>query len=67
MDKSYVVVVNKNGIISPVRHVVSIYEPYDEEDFKKWYYTDYKELEGDVFIHCPTRKERDCLLDALKK
>lgn len=65
-NKSYVIVINEDGIISPVRHVVTIHESFDEDDFKKWYYSEYRELEGDKFIYCPTRADRDAFLDAIR-
>lgn len=65
-DKSYVIVINENCEISPVRHVVTVHEPFDEDDFKKWYYSEYRELVGDKFIYCPTRADRDAFLYAIR-
>ena len=65
IEKSYVVVVNKKGSI-PLRHIITIHTPYTTDDFKKWYYDQYCELDGDEFVHCPTRKELDAYISELK-
>lgn len=57
VEKPCVVVVNYKCYISPVRHVVEVKNPYDEDDFKKWYYEEYHELDGDEFIYCPSHAE----------
>lgn len=54
VDQTYVVVVNYKGHFTPVRHIVEIKEPYNEADFKKWYYEEYHQLDGDEFIFCPS-------------
>lgn len=60
----YVIVSNPNGPV-PLRHIIKIHEPYRKDAFTKWYYGQFAKLEGDEFTHCPTRMERDVLLDKL--
>lgn len=55
---SDVVVYNKNDVIIPLRHIVSVDEPYNEASFKGWYYENYHKLDGDEFVFCATRQER---------
>lgn len=52
-DGQYVVVYNRNSPIF-LRHIVAISEPYNSEDFKKWYYGNFAKLEGDEFALCPS-------------
>ena len=58
-DKQYVVIVNRNAYISPIRHIVTIHYPYDENEFKEWYYNDYHEFDDDEFIHCLSKAEME--------
>ena len=62
-EKEYVIVINRKRPI-PLRNIVELIDPrtFNEEDFKKWYYDQYFELDHDEFIHCKTRKERDDFL-----
>ena len=66
VSKGEVVVINRDSYV-PLRHIVKIYEPYDEEDFKRWYYSEYYEFDGDEFMYCPTREDRDKLIEGLNK
>lgn len=59
MDKAYVIVIDRNDDIVPIRHIVTIGEAYDEREFKEWYYSKYTKLGGDEFIYCKDRKARD--------
>ena len=61
-----VVVFNKNSII-PLRHIVTINEPYDEATFKSWYYNNYHKIDGDEFIYFYTSNERNTFVENLKK
>lgn len=67
MNNGYVIVINRNDDIVPLRHIVTIYEPYDEGDFKEWYYSEYTELDGDEFVYCPTREDRNNFVKRLYK
>lgn len=61
MNERCVIVFNRTGPI-PLRHIVTLKhdnEEYNEESFKAWYYSVYREIEGDEFLYCATRKERD--------
>ena len=49
-----VVVLNHNADIK-LRHIVTVKEPYNVDEFKAWYYENYRELEGDEFVYCPTK------------
>ena len=60
----YVVVTNPNELV-PLRHVIQLHEPYKKDEFTEWYYSQFAKLDGDEFTHCPTRLERDVLLDKL--
>lgn len=66
-ESEYVIVINRTGPI-PLRHIVELTDqkPYDEENFKKWYYDQYCKLNGDEFVHCKTRKERDDFLKTIQ-
>lgn len=64
-DESYVVVVNRNGLV-PIRHIVAV-EDYDRDKFIKSYYASYHKLEGDEFVFCPTREDRDRVVRELEK
>lgn len=58
-DKQYVVIVNRNAYISPIRHIVTIHNPYDENEFKEWYYNDYHEFDDDEFLLCVSKAEME--------
>ena len=62
----YVVVSNKSEPIV-VRHVIKLHAPYQNDEFAKWYYDQFAKLDGDEFTYCPTRLERDVLLDELSE
>lgn len=66
MNESYVIVINKNSFV-PVRHIVTIHEPYNQDNFAKYYYERYYKLDGDEFIYCPTRQNRDDYIRELEK
>lgn len=68
MNERYVIVYNRNGPI-PLRHVVTLKDgsPYSEDEFKEWYYSIYHQLEGDEFLYCADRKERDEALENITK
>ena len=53
--KCYVVVVNRRYPI-PLRHIINTHIPYNEKEFKEWYYADYTQLVGDEFIFCDSRE-----------
>ena len=67
MNHGYVVVINKKDDITPLRHIVTTHHPYVQEEFMAWYYSQYCKLDGDEFIYCPTRKERDTYLEQLNE
>ena len=67
MNQGYVIVTNKKDDVTPLRHIVTIHNPYNKEEFMGWYYSQYWELDGDEFIYCPTRKERDIYLEQLNE
>lgn len=58
-NRRYVIVVNRSGILSPIRHIVGLQEgvPYFTDEFQPWYYDQYRKLEGDEFIYCLSTKE----------
>ena len=61
-----VIVINrKSGI--PVRHIITISEPYDETAVRNWYYDNYHKLDGDEFIYCETSKARNEFIENLNK
>ena len=67
--KSYVVVTNLSansdcGI--QLRHIITIHEEYDAEEFEKWYHKRYCKLEGDTFNHCKTMDEVNALANSLR-
>lgn len=68
MNERCVIVYNRSGPI-PLRHVVTLKDgsPYCEDEFKEWYYSTYHELEGDEFLYCASRKERDEALEKITK
>lgn len=57
-ETHYVVVINRSGTI-PLRHIVTIYNDYDSEEFQKWYYGQYFKFSDDEFIYCPTKSDLD--------
>ena len=63
----YVIVINRNAKISHIRHIVSISLPYNENEFKQWYYDTYHKLDGDEFVFCASRDERDRYIETLNK
>lgn len=67
MNQGYIIVINKKDDITPLRHIVTIYQTYNKEEFMDWYYSQYWKLDGDEFIYCPTHKDRDTCLEQLKK
>ena len=67
MNHGYVLIINKKDDITPLRHIVTIHQSYNEEEFASWYYSQYCKLDGDEFIYCPTRKDRDDFLEKLNK
>lgn len=67
MNQGYVVVINKNDDITPLRHIVTVHHPYNKDEFTAWYYSEYCELDGDEFIYCHTRQDRDNYLEKLNQ
>lgn len=65
-DKEYVVIINRTGPI-PLRHIVTISAPYNEDSFAAWYYEHYHKLEGDEFIHCTSRREMETFVAQLQE
>ena len=57
--RRYVLVINKDGILSPIRHIVEIEAgvPYSHGEFSAWYYDKYNKLEGDEFVYCLSTRE----------
>ena len=57
--RRYVLVVNRDGILSPIRHVVELEAgvPYFQDEFSAWYYDKYNKLKGDEFVYCLSTKE----------
>ena len=57
--RRYVIVVNRDDILSPIRHVVEIEDgvPYFQDEFSAWYYDKYHKLDGDDFVYCLSTKE----------
>ena len=64
MSGGYVIVINRQGPI-PLRHIVEIHEHYNQNNFEKWYYDQYWRLDGDGFVFCATREERDAFVQSL--
>lgn len=51
----YVVVLNFNGPVA-LRHIIDTEEPFEREEFQRWYYGQYRELDGDEFVFCGSRE-----------
>lgn len=62
----YVVIINTLGTI-PLRHIITIHHPYDEEEFKQWYYSVYQKLEGDQFTYCSSRQDMLRYIEEVKR
>lgn len=59
-DGCYIIVVNRQQEFGPsIRHVITNTAAETLDEFKQWYYSEYSELEGDEFIVCATREDRD--------
>lgn len=58
-ERRYVIVVNREGILSPIRHIVELESgvPYFQDEFSAWYYDRYHKLNGDEFVYCLSSKE----------
>ena len=67
MGESCVVIFNRNSPIW-LRHIITIpSNSYNPSNFKAWYYEEYLDFDGDEFVYCHTRKERDELIEWIKK
>ena len=66
-NQKYVVIYNHSAEISSIRHIVVLHDEYDEEDFKKWYYGSYQQIEGDQFHLCTSTKDMHNYVDYINK
>lgn len=55
----YVIVYNKSNFGPTIRHIITNTMDWTLNDFVEWYYTEYTKLDGDEFVVCETRDERD--------
>lgn len=70
MDERCVIVFQKGTDFIPLRHIITLAntdEVYNEDKFRAWYYGIYRELEGDTFLYCANREERDKAVEKIQK
>lgn len=63
----YILIVNREQFGPSLRHVITNTEEETLEEFKDWYYSIFSKLDGDEFIVCSSRDERDEYIKKLKE
>lgn len=66
-NNGYVIVLCRDEFGLNLRHIITLYDVYNAEEFRNWYYEHYYELSGDEFKYCATQEERDKVLEDYRK